>query len=132
VLVVGGGTGIGLAMGVAFANEGCRVILAGRREAVLQAAVEKYPDAKFSIRVCDASERSQVGELVASTEETLGPVEILCYCAGVNVPKRLFSDADPEEFDRVMAVNATGAFNCIHAVLRGMRERKSGTIFNVV
>ena len=132
VLIVGGGTGIGLAMGVAFAQEGCRVILAGRREAVLREAAKKYSGSNFSVRVCDASERAQVGALVEWSEQTVGSVEILCYCAGVNVPKRLFSNVAPDEFDRVMAVNATGAFNCIHAVLPGMRERRSGTIFNVV
>jgi NADP-dependent 3-hydroxy acid dehydrogenase YdfG len=69
---------------------------------------------------------------VAWTTEHAGPIDILVYSAGVNVPKRTFSDIDPADFDRVMAINSTGAFNCIHAVLPAMRARKRGTIFNVV
>lgn len=132
ILVVGGGTGIGLAIGTAFLREGCRVALAGRRESTLRAADETEGGGAFQVKTCDASDRGEVAELLAWTERTLGPVEILAYCAGINVPKRLFADVEPEEFDRVLSVNATGAFNCIHAVLPGMRARRAGLIFNII
>ena len=133
VLVVGGGTGIGLALGQAFAREGCRVVLAARTAATLEAAA-RLPDftGRALTRTCDAADRAQVAALVAWTNENAGPVDILVYAAGVNVPKRTFADIDPADFDRVMAINATGAFNCIHGVLPTMRARKRGTIFNVV
>ena len=133
VLVVGGGSGIGLAIGVAFAREGCKVVLAARTAASLEAA-KKLSDIGASLltKTCDAANRAQVAELFAWVVEQAGPIDILVYCAGVNVPKRTFADLSPEDFDRVMAINATGAFNCIHAVLPAMRVRKSGLIFNVV
>ena len=133
VLVVGGGSGIGLAIGVAFAREGCKVVLAARTAASLEAA-KKLSDIGASLltKTCDAANRAQVAELFAWVVEKAGPIDILVYCAGVNVPKRTFADLSPEDFDRVMAINATGAFNCIHAVLPAMRVRKSGLIFNVV
>jgi NAD(P)-dependent dehydrogenase (short-subunit alcohol dehydrogenase family) len=133
VLVVGGGTGIGLALGQAFAREGCRVVLAARTAAALEAAA-RHPDfaGRALTRTCDAADRAQAAALVAWTAEHAGPVDILVYAAGINVPKRTFADLDPADFDRVMGVNATGAFNSIHAVLPAMRARKRGTIFNVV
>lgn len=133
VLVIGGGSGIGLGVGVAFAREGCRVILAARTEATLTAAKE-LPEvgALFSTKRCDATNRAEIAELLAWVNETAGPVDILVYSAGGNVPKRTFADIKPEDFDHVMNVNATGAFNSMHAVLPSMRARKTGLIINIV
>ncbi|MFP6879590.1 MAG: SDR family oxidoreductase [Roseibacillus sp.] len=131
ILVVGGSTGIGLGMARAFAAEDAKVVIAARTEDALQAAVEESP-APISAHPCDASQREQVAALVAWTEREMGPIAILIFCAGVNSPKRTFAEVEPEDFDRVMAINAGGAFNCIHAVLPGMRERKDGLIINVV
>lgn len=133
VLVVGGGSGIGLSIGTAFAREGSRVVLAARTAAALEAA-KKLPGVGATLRTktCDAANRAQVAELVAWTTAEVGPIDILVYSAGVNVAKRTFADLAPEDFDRVTAINATGAFNCMHAVLPAMRARKSGLILNVV
>ncbi len=133
VLVVGGGTGIGLGIGKAFAAEGCRVVLAARTEVSLQAA-KSDPEIGGSLltKTCDVTDRAQVDELLAWTEREAGPVDILVYSAGTNVPKRTFSDVSAEDFERVLRTNATGAFHCMQAVLPGMRERKRGRIFNVV
>lgn len=133
VLIVGGATGIGLGIGKAFAEEGCRVILSGRREDALQEA-KAIPDvgAAFLTKTCDASDRTQVSELVDWTIAQAGPIDILVFSAGINTPKRSFADLDPAEFDRILDVNAKGAFNCMHAVLPGMRKRRSGLIINIV
>jgi NAD(P)-dependent dehydrogenase (short-subunit alcohol dehydrogenase family) len=73
-----------------------------------------------------------VNALVEWCVSEVGPIDILVYSAGINKPKRLFADVEPEEFDQVMQVNATGAFNCMHAVLPAMRERGRGLIINVI
>jgi len=133
VLVVGGGTGIGLGIGEAFAREGAKVVLAGRTQASLDAA-KALPEvgASFLTKTADAVDRKSIAELVSFTEENLGPIDVLVYSAGMNVPQRSFAELEPEEFDQIMNVNATGAFNCIHAVLAGMRKRGAGLILNVV
>jgi NADP-dependent 3-hydroxy acid dehydrogenase YdfG len=133
ILIVGGGTGIGLGTGVAFAREGCRVVLAARTAASLDAA-RKLPGVGPALltRVCDAADRAQVAELVAWTTKEVGPIDVLVFSAGVNVPKRTFAEMDPDDFARVMGVNAAGAFNCMHAVLPAMRARKAGLIINIV
>lgn len=133
VLVVGGGTGIGLGVGAAFASEGARVVLAGRTQASLDAAKE-LPDVgkTFLVKTADAADRDQVAELVSWTEKQLGPIDILVYSAGTNVPKRTFADSDPDEFEMVLKINTTGAFNCIRSVMPAMRERGGGLIINIV
>ena len=130
-LVVGGSTGIGLAIAEAMAREGAVVVIAARTESALQKAVEDS-DAPLLHKACDVADREQVAQLVRWTEEKVGPVEILAFCAGVNSPKRTFADVEPEDFDRLMAINAGGAFNCLHAVLPGMRARGGGLVINVV
>lgn len=129
VLVVGGGSGIGLGIGKAFAYEGARVVLAARTEATL---LEAQKDGPFEIKTCDATDRAQVKSTVDWVTESIGNVDILVYSAGMNVPKRTFADMDPESMDQVMDVNAIGAYNCMQAVMPGMRQRGNGLIFNVV
>jgi NAD(P)-dependent dehydrogenase (short-subunit alcohol dehydrogenase family) len=130
---MGGATGIGLGIGRALVREGCRVALAGRTASTLAAAnASTAGGAPFTIRICDAASEGQVRETVAGVESDLGPIDILVYSAGINSPQRMFADATPANFREIMEVNTTGAFNCFHAVLPGMRERKSGLIVNVI
>lgn len=127
-LVTGGGTGIGEAAAVALARAGCEVIITGRREEKLQAAVAGYEgEPKLQYRVADVSDRAQVERLF----DGLGDIHILVNSAGINVPKRKVAELAPEDWDKLLKVNATGAFNCIHAVLPQMRERKDGVIINI-
>ena len=69
--------------------------------------------------------------LVDWFEQQWGTPDVLVNSAGINVARRAIADLDPAEFDRIMAINNTGTFNCIHAVLPGMRSRGSGLIVNI-
>jgi NAD(P)-dependent dehydrogenase (short-subunit alcohol dehydrogenase family) len=132
-LVVGGAGGIGLGIAKALAAEGCKVALADQNEEALMAAA-KTSDAPstFLRRTCDVTDRKQVAQLFGWLAEELGPIDILVNSAGINVGDRMMANIDPADFDRVMAVNTTGTFNCIHAALPVMRKNKSGLIVNVV
>jgi NADP-dependent 3-hydroxy acid dehydrogenase YdfG len=132
VLVTGGGSGIGLGIAVALAREGCRVAISGRNEHKLQqAAADSTGGPAILTRACDVSNRAQVAELVAWAVDRLGPLDIVVNSAGINIAKRKMSELDPADFDRVMAINCTGFFNVLHAVLPGMRQRGGGLIVNV-
>ena len=133
VLVVGGGSGIGLGIGEAFASEDAKVILSSRTQSSLDAARE-LPEVgpRFLTHAVDATNREQVAELVDWTEANAGPIDVLVYSAGLNVPNRLFENHDPVQFDEVINVNATGFFNCLQSALPGMRQRKSGLVLNIV
>jgi NADP-dependent 3-hydroxy acid dehydrogenase YdfG len=131
-LITGGGTGIGRAVAVAFANAGARVVITGRREAKLRetCALATGP---YEIQhyVADVSERSQVEALVEWSNATLGQIDILVNNAGVNVVERRMEVLKPESWDYLMNVNTTGVFNTIHAVLPQMRERRDGVLITV-
>jgi NAD(P)-dependent dehydrogenase (short-subunit alcohol dehydrogenase family) len=129
-VVTGGGTGIGAAVAVSLAKEGCRVIICGRREEPLQAVLDAY-DGEMLLRTCDVANRDDVNSFFAWATEQLGQIDILVQSAGINVPKRSSEDLSPEDWDRIMSVNATGAYNCLAAVLPGMRARRDGLVVNI-
>jgi NAD(P)-dependent dehydrogenase (short-subunit alcohol dehydrogenase family) len=132
VLVTGGGSGIGLGIALGLAKEGCKVAIAGRDEKkLLRAAREFKGEPAILTRPCDVSDRAGVERLFAWADEALGPLDILVLSAGINVVKRRMADLDPADWDRIMAINATGVFNCLHAALPRMRKRKSGLVVNI-
>jgi NAD(P)-dependent dehydrogenase (short-subunit alcohol dehydrogenase family) len=132
-LVVGGGGGIGRAIGKALADEGCKVALSDCDEQALRKAAESAGSkSPLPWRTCDITDRGQVAQLFQWIAQELGTVEILVNSAGINISNRMMANVDPVDFDRVMAVNFTGGFNLIHAALPGMREKRSGLIFNIV
>lgn len=128
-LVVGGAGGIGFGIAEALAREGCSVAVADCNEDALHRAVSKNG---MQGRVCDVTDRARVAELFAWLGAELGSLDILVNSAGINVGKRMMADVDPADFERVMAVNTTGTFNCIHAALPIMREKHAGLIVNIV
>jgi NAD(P)-dependent dehydrogenase (short-subunit alcohol dehydrogenase family) len=133
VLVTGGGSGIGSGIARAMANEGCRVVICGRRQSALdQVAQSIQSQHPVLTHPCDVASRKQVQDLFSWLKEQELEPDILVNCAGTNVPKRAFNDLSPEDFDRVLAINTTGTFNIFHAALPAMRQRRDGLIINVV
>ena len=130
--VTGGGSGIGLGVALALAGEGCRVVISGRDGTKLrQAAAAHRGQPPLVDRVCDVSQRDEVAGLVAWVTGELGPLDIVVNSAGVNVVQRRMCELAPADFDRIMAINCTGFFNVLHAVLPGMRERRDGLIVSI-
>lgn len=131
-VVTGGGTGIGAGIALALAAAGCRVAIAGRREDKLREVASRHTgEHPILCFAADVGDRPRVNELFRWATETLGRVDLLVNSAGVNVQKRSMAELRPEDWDRMMNVNATGAYNCMHAVLPQMRERKDGVIINI-
>ncbi|UCC98219.1 MAG: SDR family oxidoreductase [Phycisphaerales bacterium] len=133
VLVAGGAGGIGLGIAKAFAAEGSRVALSDvSKEALESAAGTAGGGGSFPWRPCDITDRGQVSQLFQWLDDEVGSIDILVNSAGINVGKRMMSDIDPAEFDRVMDINTTGTFNCIASALEVMRPKRSGLIVNIV
>jgi NAD(P)-dependent dehydrogenase (short-subunit alcohol dehydrogenase family) len=133
VLVTGGGSGIGLGIALALAGEGCRVAIAGRCEKRLRDAAARFAaQPPIVYRACDVSVRDDVTRLFAWLDEQgFLPLDILVTSAGINIARRKMCELDPADWDRVLAVNATGAYNCIYAALPGMRGQRDGLIVNI-
>lgn len=131
-VITGGATGIGRAIAIAFAREGCRVAIAGRREdMLLQAAAAWTSNPPILTHIVDVANRASVAKLFAWADATLGKIDILVCNAGINSRLRTMADMPPETWDQVMGVNATGTYNCMHAVLPAMRRHKDGLIINI-
>jgi NAD(P)-dependent dehydrogenase (short-subunit alcohol dehydrogenase family) len=132
VVVTGGATGIGQAIGYRLANAGARVAIGGRRPDKLRAAAEAF-SGQPAIRhhECNVADRTSVARFFAWVAKDLGAIDILVNAAGANIKNRSIASMRPEQWDGLLAVNATGAYNCMAAVLPAMREKKSGLIVNI-
>lgn len=127
-LITGGATGIGAAIARGLANLGCQVAITGRREEKLKETAE---GTNFKYHACDVADRNSVQELFEWAAKELGQIDILVNSAGANIQKRRVSDLDPADWDKLIQINATGAYNCVHQVLPQMRDRQDGVIINI-
>jgi Dehydrogenases with different specificities (related to short-chain alcohol dehydrogenases) len=125
-LITGGGTGIGLAIARGMVAAGARVILVGRREAELQAAVKELGETA-SYLVHDVTQVDKAEALIAEAARTVGPVTCLVNNAGIHLKKPAV-ETTPEEFQKVLMTHIVGAHALTRAVAPGMIERKHGTI----
>ncbi|GAB6165165.1 SDR family NAD(P)-dependent oxidoreductase [Thermostilla marina] len=130
VLVTGGGSGIGLGIAKALAAEGAKVAIVGRNEQRLIEAAALIPGGT-QWHTCDVADRNSVAETFRWLGETLGPIDILVNSAGINIVRRSMEAMNPDDWDRVIAVNLTGAYNCIREALAVMRPRRDGLIVNI-
>jgi NAD(P)-dependent dehydrogenase (short-subunit alcohol dehydrogenase family) len=132
VLVTGGGSGIGLGIAKALADEGCHVAIAGRTAEKLRDAAAAYAGPKpLLIHPVEVADRASVAKLFQWAADQLGLIDILVNAAGLNIVHRSLAETTPEEWDRLLAINATGTFNCMQAVLPQMRERGDGLVINI-
>ena len=79
---------------------------------------------------CDITVRAQVDAAVAAAEAQLGPIDVLVNNAGWDIFKP-FTKTVPAEWDKLIAINLTGALHMHHAVLPGMAARGHGRIVNI-
>jgi NAD(P)-dependent dehydrogenase (short-subunit alcohol dehydrogenase family) len=131
-VVTGGATGIGRAIAHRLAAAGAHVAIGGRRLDVLSAAADAYlgqPPLRY--QECNVADRTSVDRFFDWASRELGAIDILINSAGANIKNRSIAEMRPEQWDDLFAVNATGAYNCMLAVLPGMRERRSGLIVNI-
>ncbi|QDV21822.1 SDR family oxidoreductase [Aureliella helgolandensis] len=128
VVIVGGGTGMGQAVARQLDAAGAKVVVGGRRIAALQ---ETASGTSILTRTIDVASREDTHEFFAWATEQLGQIDVMINAAGINIKNRSMADMLPEQWDQIFAINATGAYNCLHAVLPAMRARKDGFIINI-
>lgn len=129
VLVTGGGSGLGLSMARTFIRYGARVIIAGRRENVLQDAVKELgPQASFI--TADLSALENIPALVERIEKDFGPIDVLVNNAGIHLKKDAL-DVTDAEFENVVRTNQSAVFALSREVARKMIPRRKGSIVMV-
>lgn len=132
VVITGGGGGIGGATCHRFAAEGAKVAVFDMNlEAASKVAdVIKAAGGIAAAFLCDITDRSQVDAAIAATETQLGPIDVLVNNAGWDIFKP-FTKTVPAEWDKLIAINLTGALHMHHAVLPGMVARGGGRVVNI-
>jgi NADP-dependent 3-hydroxy acid dehydrogenase YdfG len=132
VAITGGGTGIGAGIAKGLAAAGCKVTVGGRRVEPLESLASSI-SSEHAVRAhaIDVADAQSVKTFFADIRAEVGDVDILVNSAGVNIQKRTMAEMSPEDWDRVMQINATGAYRCIHEVLPAMRQQKDGLVVNI-
>ncbi len=127
-VVTGGGSGIGKAIAIGFANAGATVhIVELNKEAAADVTTE-IADAggKAFAHGCDVSVQADVVALFSA----IGTVDVLVNNAGIAHIGNAETTSE-EDFERLFRVNVKGVYNCLHAVLPGMKSRHHGVILNM-
>jgi len=131
-LVTGAYRGLGFAIARGLAHAGAAVVLNGRRQDALDAAVESLSEQGFvaSTALFDVTDRSAIAAGVEGINKRLGRVDILFNNAGIQRRGPLV-DFPQAQWDEIVATNLTAPFAVSQAVLPGMIARKSGKIVHV-
>lgn len=126
VLVTAGANGIGLAIARAFAGGGARVAVCDIDEAALEAARAAIPG--LTALRCDVARRAQAGAMVDEAAGALGGLDVLVNNAGIGGPTAPLHRMDPDDWDRVLAVNLTGTFDVTRAAIPHLIAAGGGVI----
>ena len=137
VVVTGGGTGIGLGIVGCCVQQGAAVVLAQRREDIVEREAAALRGAGYrAIGVCcDVSRRSDVRTLIESTVREFGRLDVLVNNAaltGKAAQLRSFIDESDEHWHQMIDTNLTGAFMCTQEAARRMiTQGDGGSILNI-
>ncbi|WP_299849541.1 SDR family NAD(P)-dependent oxidoreductase [uncultured Roseovarius sp.] len=126
VLVSGGGTGIGLAIARALADQGAQVTITGRRADVL----ERVAGNGLHPAAMDVTDEAQLTDTIAAAVEQRGPIQICIANAGI-AEGRALHKTDMEFWRRTMATNLDGAFLTIRESLTSMRQTDWGRVIAI-
>nr|POE63134.1 linear gramicidin synthase subunit d [Quercus suber] len=128
-VITGASSGIGAAVAAALASEGCHLVLAARRTQALESLKRRLVvrEGKVITKQTDVTDKAQVDDLFRSTENELGPVDILISCAGV-MYFTMMANAQTDEWNTTVDVNCKGLLHCLSATVPPMLARGAGHI----
>jgi len=134
VIVTGGAHGIGKAYCKGFADSGARIVIADIDKAGADAAAREIGAQALPIQV-DVSDEEATKKMAAQVLDRFGGIDVLINNAAifsvVPMNRGTIETIDPQEWDKLMAVNLRGLFFCCRAVLPTMRRQKFGKIINI-
>src|ERR1700677_5289377 len=121
ILITGGASGIGAATAARFLEEGSRVCILDRDAGACAKIRHQLPGISEAI-IADVTDLMQVEAAFADAVRVMDGVDVLINNAGISI-RHNFLDITPEEWDKVIAANLTGAFHLAQTAARHMRER---------
>lgn len=132
-IVSGAGSGIGRAIAITYAKEGAKVIVADINEEHADETVKLIQDdggTAFKVKA-DSSKAEENKRLVDITVEKYGRLDIACNNAGIGGPAKPTGEYEPEEWDKVIALNLNGVFYACRYQLAQMEKNGGGSIINI-
>ena len=128
VVVTGAAGDIGKAIALRFGQEGSKVVIADFADGTGAAAeIRKATGAQVIYIPVDVTDFESVKKMVEETLKEFGRIDIMINNAGIN-SDNLIKKMGKDQWDKVIAVNLTGVFNCTAAVVPHMLERKAGVV----
>jgi NADP-dependent 3-hydroxy acid dehydrogenase YdfG len=133
-VVTGAGSGVGQSVALQLVHEGWSVGLIGRRAEALQQTIRLAADAadRMLATPCDVADAAAVAGACRAIEQKFGTPRVLVAAAGGNIPRRGWDVLSVEDYRSLIDANLNGVFNCVHALLPGMRSAGTGTIVTIV
>src|SRR5579863_7698294 len=134
-LVTGAGSGIGRAVSIALQAAGYSVVLAGRRAEALEAtaasAAAKDGGKVLSVPT-DVTKQESIKALFARVGEVFGRLDVLFNNAGTSGRAMPIEDLTLDQWNKVVAVNLTGAFLCAQEAIKLLKAQqpRGGRIIN--
>lgn len=130
-IITGGGKGIGKAIGMAFAKEGAKVVLADIDEAIAIAAAEEISTATgrptLAVRI-DVSSKDENTAMVERAVEVFGQIDVLVANAGIVRKARPIEDITPEDWNHVLGIDLLGKIYGAQAVIPYFKKQNAGNI----
>ncbi len=130
--ITGGGTGIGRSCALAFAREGAKIAIAGRRSDPLASVAREIEAAgsEGAALGCDVTDPAAVENALQRTEHRFGRLNIVVNNAGATIVATAENTSD-EDWDRIIATNLTGTFMVSRAALPALKRAGGGAIVNI-
>ena len=123
-LITGGGTGIGAAAARALSAAGAKITVTGRRREPLEAIAREVGG---TVAICDVTDRSAIDAAFAEARAANGQIDLLIVNAGI-AESAPFGKMTRDSWDRIIATNLTGAFDCAQAALPDLLASDNGRL----
>jgi NAD(P)-dependent dehydrogenase (short-subunit alcohol dehydrogenase family) len=132
-VITGGAAGMGKAIALKFAEEGCSVVISDISESLGEKTadeISKMGGEAIFVR-CDVTSNGQVQKMVNTAIQKFGKIDILANCAGALGTAWSLEEVTEEDWDKIVDLNLKSVFLCCKAVAPYMKEKKYGRIINI-
>jgi NADP-dependent 3-hydroxy acid dehydrogenase YdfG len=131
-VVTGAGSGVGRAVALQLCKAGYFVVCIGRTLETLEQTVLLGDQARMLAMPCDVGDSEEVKQMGLAVLGKFASVDVLVNAAGTNVPQRSLAVLSDADYRAMIDINMNGAYYCVQAFLPSMRQRKCGTIVNII